>query len=81
MTNRLLTSQGTSSFIRFTPGCSLVFENEATGQALLLSIFEIDRWLRSGSAKIVEPPARDGWDAWGRPEILINDEGTGWGVE
>jgi hypothetical protein len=81
MTNKLLTPHGTFSFKRFTPGGSLLFESEATGQTLQLSIFEINRWLRSGTAKILEQPARDCWDAWGCPESLINDEGTGWGVE
>jgi hypothetical protein len=80
MTLKLSLPHGVFSLVREMPGNLLLFRSEV-GQTMLLSESEILHWLSSGVAKLIEPTAQDCWDAWGRPEILINDEGTGWGVE
>jgi hypothetical protein len=67
---------GTFSFVRNMPENSLLFENEATGQRVLLSKFELPKLLSSGEAKLIEP-VTDRWHYWGRPEVLITDDERG----
>jgi hypothetical protein len=73
MTLKLSLPHGVFSLVREMPGNSLLFENEATGQTILMSESEILQWLGSGVAKLIEPMT-DHWPAWGRPEILITDD-------
>ena len=69
-------SHGIYSFVRCMPEDSLRFENEDTGEVLLLSHHELSQLIRSGGAKAIEA-VTDRWPIWGRPEVLFADSGPG----
>jgi hypothetical protein len=79
MTIKLKLPHGNFSFLCKGPNNSLLFENDATGLAIMLSEFELPKLLSSGEAKLIEP-VTDRWHYWGRPEVLITDDerGAGW---
>jgi hypothetical protein len=79
MTIKLKLPQGNFSFLCKRPNNSLLFENDATGLAIMLSEPELLELLSSGVAKLIKP-VTDRWDYWGCPEILITDDGSGWGA-
>jgi hypothetical protein len=67
---------GIYSFVRHMPKDFLRFENEDTGEVLLLSHHELSQLIRSGEAKAIEA-VTDRWHDWGRPEVLFTDRGLG----
>ena len=76
---KLSLPHGTFSFVRSMPENALLFENEATGQTVLPSKFELPKLLSSGEAKLVEP-VTDRWHYWGRHEVLITDNERGFAL-
>lgn len=65
-------------FIGETPEKFLLFKIVATGRTMLLSRSQMPLWPSSREAKLVEPVTHHR-DYWGRSEILITDDGSGWG--
>jgi hypothetical protein len=76
MTLKLSFPHGIFSLVGEMPGNSFLFKDEI-GRKMLLPGSKILEWLDNGVAKFIEPET-DHWDDWGRPEIFITENGSGW---